>query len=237
MKFLFRFLVLFVIFGSNPECYGSVISDSIDLIDRDRERLIPILIYKDEERINKDLPVVIIGHGYGAKNSEYSFIAKPLAEHGYFVVSIQHDLKGDDPLPREGDLFRRRWPLWERGSQNIMFTISRLKKRYPDLNLSHVILVGHSNGGDISMFFSEEYPDLVEKIISFDSLRYPYSKTIPILHFSATDTKPDFGVVPIYDVHCKNIFIDGAKHMDFHDGGDFIVQNRAVVEVLEFLKS
>ena len=41
---------------------------------------------------NYHLPVVMISHGYGVKNTEYSFIANSLAEQGYHVISIQHDL-------------------------------------------------------------------------------------------------------------------------------------------------
>jgi predicted esterase len=44
----------------------------------------------------------------------------------------------------------RRKPTWERGVQNILFTIAELKKNKPNLNLEKVILIGHSNGGDIS---------------------------------------------------------------------------------------
>ena len=65
-----------------------------------------MVIYEDKKQT--DLPVVIINHGYGAKNTEYSFIANVLADKGYFVISIQHDLESDAPLPRTGNLFERR---------------------------------------------------------------------------------------------------------------------------------
>jgi hypothetical protein len=39
-------------------------------------------------------------------------IANALAARGYFVVSIQHDLKSDPALPKTGNLFQRRKPLW-----------------------------------------------------------------------------------------------------------------------------
>ncbi len=80
----------------------------------------PWLFYQGET-INK--PVVIISHGYQIKNTEYSFIANALATRGYFVVSIQHDLETDKPLPTTGNLFDRRKPLWERGVQNILFVM------------------------------------------------------------------------------------------------------------------
>lgn len=66
-----------------------------------------------------NLPVVIINHGYDVRNTEYSFLAKELAAQGYYVVSIQHDLKTDPSLARTGDLSARRKPLWNRGVLNI----------------------------------------------------------------------------------------------------------------------
>lgn len=82
---------------------------TLDMFDKAIDRNVPVVIYQGET-INKS--VVIISHGYGAKNTEYSFIANALAANGYFVVSIQHDLETDKPLPTTGNLFDRRKPLW-----------------------------------------------------------------------------------------------------------------------------
>lgn len=81
-------------------------------------------------------------------------------------MSIQHDLKSDPALPKTGNLFHRRKPLWARSVQNILFITVELKKSNPHLDLDKVILIGHSNGGDISMMFTETYPELVKKVIS-----------------------------------------------------------------------
>lgn len=54
-------------------------SKMLDMFDKTRGRNVPVVIYQ-EETINK--PVVIISHGYGAKNTEYSFIANALAANG-----------------------------------------------------------------------------------------------------------------------------------------------------------
>lgn len=74
--------------------------------------------------------------------------------------------------------------------------LNELKKDRSNLNTSKIILIGHSGGGDIAMMFASKYSDRVYKIISLDSLRYPFIKNIPILHFIATDTKADKGIVP-----------------------------------------
>lgn len=78
------------------------------------------------------MPVVIINHGYTVKNTEYSFLANALAAQGYFVVSIQHDLKADTNFPKTGTLYEQRKPLWDRGVVNILFVIKSL----PNIALS-----------------------------------------------------------------------------------------------------
>jgi len=204
------------------------------MIDKAREREVSIVIYENKKKDN--LPVVIINHGYGVKNTEYSFIANALADRGYFIVSIQHDLESDVPLPRTGNLFERRKPLWERGVQNISFVMNELKKEKPNLNLNQIILIGHSNGGDISMMFIDKYSEKVSKVISLDSLRYPFpaDKNRPILHFSANDTKADHGVIP--DKGVKTIAIEGAKHMDFCDRGAPHIKEQTAQSIVSFLK-
>lgn len=47
---------------------------------------------------------MIISNFYGAKNTEYSFITNSLVEIGYFIMSVQHDLKIDEPLSVTGSL-------------------------------------------------------------------------------------------------------------------------------------
>jgi predicted esterase len=207
--------------------------EEINMFDTNRSRSIPVVIYKDNKESKRS--VVIINHGYGAKNKEYSFIANTLATCGYFVASIQHDIETDSPLPRTGNLFDRRKPIWERGVKNILFVISELKKIEPQLDLSKVVLIGHSNGGDISMMFATLHPDTVSKVISLDSLRYPFptGKGIQISRFSAIDTKPDEGVVPITGVEI--ISIQDAKHIDLCDRGSKHIKNEIQKSIIQFL--
>ena len=212
--------------------YALEIKD-IQLFDSKRNRVIPLVIYQDEKEEKK--PIIIINHGYGVKNNEYAFIANALAVRRYFVVSIQHDLETDKPFPRTGNLFKRRKPLWERGVQNILFTISELKKTNPNLDFDKVILVGHSNGGDISMMFADKYRGKVSKVISLDSLRYPFpsEKGIPILHFGANDRKADSGVVQGKEVQTINI--EGAKHIDLCDRGGSRINEKILKSIVQFL--
>ena len=201
------------------------------MFDSSRGRSVPVVIYQGE-MISK--PVVIINHGYGAKNTEYSFIANALASRGYFVVTIQHDIETDKPLPTTGDLFERRKPLWERSVQNILFVIDELKKSEPQLDLSKVILIGHSNGGDISMMFATLNPERVSKIISLDSRRYPFPRNtdIGILRFGAIDDEPDEGVVP---EGAQVIYVQGARHIDLCDRGSLSIKEEIQKSIIQFL--
>ena len=204
----------------------------LDMFDEARGRNVAVVIYQGEA-INK--PVVIINHGFGVKNTEYSFIANVLASRGYFVVSIQHDLQTDKPLPTMGNLFDTRKPLWERGVQNILFVIDKLKNIEPQLDLSKVILIGHSNGGDISMMFATLHPDRLSKIISLDSRRYPFprNKNIEILRFGAVDDQPDEGVVP---QGAQVIYVKGARHIDLCDRGSPEIKDEIQKSIIEFLR-
>ncbi|ETZ04930.1 alpha/beta fold hydrolase [Holospora undulata] len=185
------------------------------MFDKARDRNVPVVIYQGK-KINKS--VVIISHGYQIKNTEYSFIAQALAAHGYFVLSIQHDLI-TDVRPKTGTLWERRKPFWERGAQNILFVINELQKIEPQLDFSKVILIGHSNGGDISMMFATLYPDRLSKIISLDSRRYPFPRNpkLEILRFGASDDEPNEGGVPESGVQV--IYVKGARHINLSDRG------------------
>lgn len=141
----------------------------------------------------RKLPVVIISHGDTFKNTEYSFIANSLAAQGYLVASVQHHLPNDPSPVQWKTVFETRKPRWEQGVKNILFTLSELKRIEPHLDLEKVTLIGHSNGGDISMLFASLHPDLVANIISLDSLRHPFptANRIPILNLKGNDRKAD----------------------------------------------
>jgi pimeloyl-ACP methyl ester carboxylesterase len=61
-------------------------------------------------------------------------------------------------------------------------------------------LIGHSNGGDISMYFAKLHPEMVKKVVTLDNLRVPFltDGKVKILSFRSKDPvfKPDPGVVP-----------------------------------------
>jgi len=147
------------------------------------------------------LPVAILNHGNTVKYTEYSFLANLLAMRGYMVVSIQHDLESDGPMvTQDGEEYVGRLPQYNRGIANIRFVIDEMKKHQPDADYSHLTMVGHSNGGDISMYFAKRHPDLIKRVVTLDNLRVPFitDGRFKILSFRSKDSvfKPDPGVVP-----------------------------------------
>jgi hypothetical protein len=187
------------------------------------------------------LPVAIVSHGNTVKHTEYAFIANVFAARGYLVASIQHDLASDAPLvTKEGSLYVGRLQAYERGEQNIFYALSELKKIEPNADYDHLTLVGHSNGGDISMFFAQQNPNLVAKLVTLDNLRVPFltSGATKILSFRSKDWKPDPGVVPDAKV-AKQAGIDiirtDAQHVEMSDRGPDRVKESIQATLDKFL--
>jgi predicted dienelactone hydrolase len=194
-----------------------VITDTLEFFDVARKRLIPVAFYRTASSTKQ--PLVILNHGYNGNHNGYSYkgysyIANNLAKHGYFVVSIQHDLVDDAPMPATGDIQLRK-PFWDRGAQNILFVINQLKGRYTNLDLNNVTLIGHSNGGDMAMLFAHEHPEMVSNVISLDNRRVALPRTNHPQVFSirSSDQKADAGILPSEEEQTQyNIRIVKLKH-------------------------
>ena len=189
------------------------------------------------------LPVALLNHGNTVKFTEYSFLANVFAARGYMAVSVQHDLDTDAPLvTKVGELYVGRLPVYERGVANIMFAIKELRKIQPNSDYDHLTLVGHSNGGDISMYFAKMYPNQVKKVVTLDNLRVPFmiDGRFKILSFRSQDAafKPDPGVVPDDDV-CEKAGITvvktGYQHTDMSDRGPDHVKEKIQTLLDKFL--
>src|ERR1700712_1369092 len=173
------------------------------------------------------LPVAVINHGNTVKHTEYSFLANAFAARGYLVVSPQHDLPTDPPMvTKPGELYVGRLPQIQRGVANIRFAIHEMEKAQPNADYERVTMVGHSMGGDISMYFAKEYPDEIKKVVTLDNLRVPFltDGKFKILSFRSKDTHftPDPGVIPDDD-QCEKAGITvvntGYQHNDMRDTG------------------
>src|SRR6202795_2220215 len=173
------------------------------------------------------LPVAILNHGNTVKFSEYSFLANVFAARGYLAVSIQHDLPTDAPMvTKVGELYVGRLPQYQRGIANIRFAVEEMQKVQPNADYDHLTMVGHSNGGDISVYFAKMYPDQIKKVVTLDNLRGPFMPDgrLKILFFLSKDPrfKTDPGVVPPEEVREKSgitVVQTRYQHTDMRDRG------------------
>jgi hypothetical protein len=147
------------------------------------------------------LPVAVLNHGHTVKNTEYSFLANIFAARGYLVISPQHDLPTDPPMvTKPGELYVGRLPQILRGVANIHFAVDEMKKVQPNADYDKLTMIGHSMGGDITMYFAKQYPDEIKKVVTLDNLRVPFltDGKFKILSFRSKDPqfKTDPGVIP-----------------------------------------
>jgi hypothetical protein len=218
-----------------------------DLLRSDRTVAVDIAVRRDREwQAMADmitLPVAILNHGNTVKFTEYSFLANIMAARGYMVVSIQHDLDSDEPMvTKVGEEYVGRRMQYNRGIGNIMFAIDELKKIEPNADYKHLTMIGHSNGGDISMYFAKRYPYMIKKVVTLDNLRVPFvtDGKFKILSFRSEDPvfKADPGVVPDDDICAKagiTVVKTGYQHTDMSDRGPDEVKSRIAGILDKFL--
>ena len=218
-----------------------------DILRDDRNVTVQVAVRRDREMQAMaemvELPVAILSHGNTVKNTEYSFLTNVFASRGYLVISIQHDLDTDAPMvTKVGEEYVGRRMQYNRGAFNIMYAIEELKKVYRNADFRHLTLIGHSNGGDISMFFAKQHPELVKKVVTLDNLRVPFvtDGRIKILSFRSKDPhfKADPGVVPD-DETCARAGIQVInteyQHNDLSDRGPDSAKSSIQAKVQQFL--
>lgn len=217
-------------------------SDSVRWIDDARNRVIPVVFYMpvDNKKI-KHQPLVIFSHGYsgnqGRANLEYTYLTDFLASEGYFVASIQHELPTDSLLPMTGKPQIVRRSNWERGAANILFVLNELKKTKPELDYKQVILMGHSNGGDMTALFAHKYPDLVSKVITLDNRRMalPRTKSPRVYSLRSSDQPADEDVLPT-EAEQKKLGISIIKLPDtIHNHMDNDANERQRAEIISYV--
>lgn len=221
-----RIFVFFLFLTTSCPLLGQVPIkiDSMTLLDEARSRRIPLQLYWPEQTKSK-LKLAILSHGYKVSHTAYTFIATNLAERGYYVASILHELPGDEPIPTTGKPYEVRMPNWQRGAATILYTLQSLQKQKPDLDFKHVLLVGHSNGGDMSMLFAQQYPELVSQVISLDNRRMPLPRSYNprILSIRSSDQPADPGVLPTREEQGKYkiriVTLANTIHNDMCDEG------------------
>ncbi|QQO23178.1 alpha/beta fold hydrolase [Bradyrhizobium diazoefficiens] len=224
--------------------------ETLALFDASRQRPISVdlAVRRDyETKANLGLwklPLAIISNGNTVKATEYSFLANVLAARGYLVASIQQDLPSDPPLMTHvGQQYVGRRNVYIRCEANILFVLDKLKARQENVDYDHITLVGHSNGGDVSMYVARQHPELVSKVITLDNLRVPFvlSKGMKILSFRSKDPRfvTDPGVLPTpEEAKARGIDIvhTGAQHTEMSDRGPDSVKEKIQETLDRFLR-
>lgn len=183
-----------------------------DFLDQQRSRKVPVRIYIPE-KIDHSVSAIIFNPGYQNQkdlinpdvklaNQNYTYLAEYFTKKGFAFISIQHEISGDkdgleiiDPSIPQNEA---REHLYKRGVRNILFVLDKIKEQNLPIQLEKFIISGHSNGGDISKYFANLYPDLVTHIIVLDGRRCRFNpkKFIKLLMFEADDTYTDLKVLP-----------------------------------------
>ena len=188
----------------------------------------------------KPCPVAILSPGYGLSGSDYSFVTTSLNGMGYLVIALQ-DSAGGVKLDRNAPVSEQVQAMARVASQSISTTIDETALRYPQFDWQHLLLVGHSLGGDSSAQFAADNANRVSSLISLDSRRValPRSANIHVLTIRASDTTADPGVLPNEEERSRYgtcvVRIEGSRHNDMQDGGSEQLKARITSAIDTFL--
>lgn len=215
-----------------------------ELYDSARGRVVPLGLYVPAEAAPKQ--VVLFNHGYGGIDPQayrsYTYLTRELARQGYFVISVQHERPGDTPLAMEGDLYRNRLPNWQQGVDNMLFVIAQARNLWPSLAWSDLTVIGHSNGGDMTMLLAERHPEALRRAISLDHRRMPIPRRLHprLASLRGCDYEADPDVLPSEEEarRCGIVLIryDDIAHGDMDDKSSREKHDRLCRDILRLLR-
>jgi hypothetical protein len=210
--------------------------NAANIYDEARDRTIPVEVtFPDNiEPCSTKLkcPVAFLSAGYGVSHTKYTFLSKQFNQLGYLVIAIGHELPSDPALSVSGKLYETRSENWSRGAKTLDFLKGSLSKRFNQYDFEKLILIGHSNGGDISAWLGNENKSYIQKIITLDHRRVPLPRNsdFQILSIRASDFPADKGVLPTETEQKKYgsciVNIPKAKHNDIADFGPVWLKER-----------
>ncbi len=159
---------------------------------------------------------------------------------GYLVVALK-DSVGGVTLDRNAPVSPQVQAMARAASQSISSAIEDSAQRYPQFDWRHLLLVGHSLGGDSSAQFAADNANRVSSLISLDSRRValPRSPGIHVLTIRASDTAADPGVLPDEQERRRYgscvVRIEGSRHNDMQDAGSEQLKARITSAIDTFL--
>ncbi len=235
----------FVLALCTPLFVPFVYAHTLNMQDDARNRSIPITVDLPEENkactIHKKCKVAFVSAGYRVPYTKYSFISNKLNSMGYLTVAVDHEMPDDPPLSKKGDLYTTRIENWQRGAKTLDFLYKNLPALYPEYDFDHLLLVGHSNGGDISTWLSKEKSNYIDRLITLDHRRValPKSHNIRVLSLRASEyITPDSVLLTPEQQRTYDgciIEIPESKHMDLTDYGASWVKQRSLKIIEGFL--
>lgn len=224
-----------------------ILKEMFRFVDETRDREIPYVLYRPEKMdSSQPIQLVVFSHGYGKNYSKnylgYTYITKFLAKKGFWVLSVQHELPSDPPLAFGDNIYEKRLPVWQQGMHSIRKTIDHFKTNYPNLKIESVDLVGHSNGGDMSVLSAIHFPNEFRKIVTLDNLRcpFPMQSSPRIMSLRSSDKTADDGVIPHSRI-CDSLGIEiirlkKVKHNDMTDYASQTQKKQIIAPIYRFLK-
>ena len=238
MRFFHAFSAILFIFSSY--------SSAEVVFDKTRDRKIPIEIsyptQKSQCTNSNKCPVSFISAGYGVSHSKYVFLVQLLNELGYMAVSIAHELPQDPPLSSNGNLYESRSENWIRGAKTLDFLQKQLANQHPNYDFDSLVLVGHSNGGDISAWLANEGKSYVKTVITLDNRRVPLPRNgnIRVLSIRGCDFPADSGVLPTSKEEVTHsmciVKIPNSRHNDMSDYGPEWLKTE-ITRIIDFFLS
>lgn len=216
------------------------------LFDSVRERAVPLAIYAPA-KMDRCRGVVLFSHGYGANaagsNKAYAYLTRNLAQCGDFVISVQHELPGDELLAMAEPFVQTRRSNWVRGVQNLLFVRSEGRRIWPSLPWERLILIGHSNGGDMTMLFATQHPELIRMALTLDHRRMPMPRTgrPRVATLRGCDYPADAGVLPDENEQQQYgiwvVPMPGIRHGDMDEKGSAAQHARICGQVRRIIRS
>lgn len=191
-------------------------------------------------------PIIFINHGSCVAMTDYASIVENLSSHGYFVVSIQHDLQMDEEGPSfwDGRSCCRNAKIID----NILYVFEWLKSHQKKLfnekiDLKRIGFIGHSLGGNSllqwvnrilspfqqhtrsAMLFREDQRDVKECLVLIETTRFsfPFNNHCPLFFLFAEEKEPIQKETGCYEQMVQAghrvRYYKGSTHISFMDHG------------------